>query len=523
MNTRAVLALVLLASLQALATPITVGPEQALAVRAAAPAAAATPGGSRPLVGPNRYGRLATLHTRDEDHILEARLLDDMMIEQGLAIRAAGEDVSGSAEEAETGGEAEVDVEGVAVAEEFNERRGNSRVFATSLGPILAGLNGPRVIPNPKDPDFGKPTTTTQRATTAAATTKRTTTTTAKATTTAKTTTSTTTTPRTATTTRGAAAESIPTGLGCFPSNIRTIPSGVNYTAADLAANWWCPDSSEYAFMGFSYSVAGCQSPSTLLTDFTRMRKQFGARYVRLYGACDATWFNDALVDAAAAANLGLYGLIWFGFDGGEIWKTRYDAFVKTMRTNPKAPFIFKNVAIGSEPLYDWAISVADLTTEILSMKSKMARFGTKVTFSEMPYGLQINNGAPATMAAVDFVEGNVLPFFDSQATTGDQAWGVVQWSLGYFASLAPDKVIRMTQTGWPSDQSVWKANSKTAVSSISSEASYYNLLDSKCSWFKANGGIGWFAHIYSDDQLPGWGILNNGNLKFPFQPRSSC
>ncbi|KDE02120.1 hypothetical protein MVLG_07306 [Microbotryum lychnidis-dioicae p1A1 Lamole] len=58
--------------------------------------------------------------------------------------------------------------------------------------------------------------------------------------------------------------------------------------------------------MGFSYSVDECQSPSTLLADFTRMRKQFGARYVRLYGACDATWFNDALVDAAASANLGV-------------------------------------------------------------------------------------------------------------------------------------------------------------------------------------------------------------------------
>ncbi|SGZ32671.1 BQ5605_C040g11900 [Microbotryum silenes-dioicae] len=65
--------------------------------------------------------------------------------------------------------------------------------------------------------------------------------------------------------------------------------------------------------------------------------------------------------------------------------------------------------------------------------------------------------------------------------------------------------------------------NTPTAVSSISSQASYYALLDSKCSWFNANGGIGWFAHIYSDDSLPGWGLLNNGNLKFPFAPKSSC
>ncbi|SGZ32781.1 BQ5605_C040g11914 [Microbotryum silenes-dioicae] len=515
MNTRAVLALVLVASLQALASPITgitfaAGPEQALAVRAPAPAAAATARSRVQQLGADRYVRLATLHTRDDEHLLEARLLNHVMIEPGLAIRAADESESEDTEEAETDDEAEFEE----TVEEVIERRGNSRVFATSARPILAGMRPPHVIPNPKDPDFGKLTATPVRTTTTTTSAKSTATTTPRATTapsttitTTTTTTTTTTSTRAVTTTRDAGAASIPTGLGCFPSNVRTIPTGVNYTAADLAVSWWCADSSEYAFMGFSYSVDECQSPSTLLADFTRMRKQFGARYVRLYGACDATWFNDALVDAAASANLG----------------SRYSAFVKTMRTNPKAPFVFKNVAIGSEPLYDGVLSATNLATEILSMKSKMAPYGTKVTFSEMPYGLQINNGAPSTMAAADFVEGNVLPFFDSQATTGANAWGVVSWSLSYFASLAPGKIIRMTQTGWPSDQSVWKANTPTAVSSILSQASYYALLDSKCSWFNANGGIGWFAHIYSDDSLPGWGLLNNGNLKFPFAPKSSC
>jgi len=51
-------------------------------------------------------------------------------------------------------------------------------------------------------------------------------------------------------------------------------------------------------------------------------------------------------------------------------------------------------------------------------------------------------------------------------------------------------------------------------------------LLDTHCSYFKTirGGGVGWFAHIYSDSQEPGYGIYDTrGNLKFPFNARISC
>ncbi len=54
----------------------------------------------------------------------------------------------------------------------------------------------------------------------------------------------------------------------------------------------------------------------------------------------------------------------------------------------------------------------------------------------------------------------------------------------------------------------------------------YYVLLDKHCEDFKTapNGGIGWFAHIYSDDQEPGYGIYNSkGKMKFTFKPRTYC
>lgn len=50
-----------------------------------------------------------------------------------------------------------------------------------------------------------------------------------------------------------------------------------------------------------------------MLADFTRMRTQFNARYVRLYSACDDDGFMDDVIDAAWTSGIGVYALIWFG------------------------------------------------------------------------------------------------------------------------------------------------------------------------------------------------------------------
>jgi hypothetical protein len=103
-----------------------------------------------------------------------------------------------------------------------------------------------------------------------------------------------------------------------------------------------------------------------------------------------------------------------------------------------------------------------------------------------------------------------------------------------------------LLQNGWPSVTSPGvQPNSPSAVASVSSEhvcisgfwfyifynidvilQAYYTLLDQHCNYFKmvVGGGVGWFAHIYSDDQEPGYGIYDtSGRLKFPFAPQTSC
>lgn len=67
-------------------------------------------------------------------------------------------------------------------------------------------------------------------------------------------------------------------------------------------------------------------------------------------------------------------------FEGTDEWKGRRDALVKTIQTNPKAPYVYRNIAVGSEPLYDWAIEPWALANEINSLKAKLSPFGIKIS-----------------------------------------------------------------------------------------------------------------------------------------------
>lgn len=87
--------------------------------------------------------------------------------------------------------------------------------------------------------------------------------------------------------------------------------------------------------------------------------------------------------------------------------------------------------------------------------------------------------------------------------------------------------LVADTQNGWPSiEYTGVRPQSDTAVASVSNERDYFGLLDEHCIDLKTvvAGGVGWFAHIYSDAQEPGYGIYSaSGKLKFPFAPQTSC
>ncbi|KAI6030059.1 glycoside hydrolase superfamily [Pisolithus marmoratus] len=289
---------------------------------------------------------------------------------------------------------------------------------------------------------------------------------------------------------------------------------------------WWCSMNCEHAFLGFSYEVTGCQSLTQLNSDFADIRKTFQGRYVRLYGTCDEDGFYDNVIEAAWQNTLGVHALIWFDFGGGDAWQTRRDNLFNTLHTNPKAPFVTRVVQFGSEPLYDNVLSHQSLTEQVVLAKILLSDVLIPVTVSEMAYGYQ-ERGAQDVLDQIDFINAHMLPFFSTSATIGSAAWPIIQQDMNWFIQNGKGKKIYFDENGWPSStSSSVQPNSPNAVASVSSEQGYYQMLDSQCETLKKGprGGIGWFAHIYSDQQEVGYGIYDTqGQLKFPFQPRTSC
>ncbi|KAH9992665.1 glycoside hydrolase superfamily [Russula vinacea] len=298
------------------------------------------------------------------------------------------------------------------------------------------------------------------------------------------------------------------------------------------AEGWWCDPATEYAFVGFSYEVTACQSLQELKKEFADIRNRFHSRYVRLYGACDRDGFYDDVIEAAWDNTLGVHALIWFGFDGTDQWVGRRDSLFSTLHSNPKAKFVTRVVQFGSEPLFDGVLSPKALAAQVLSAKNNLSSLGIPVTVSELAYGYQENGGAQNVLNAVDSINIHMLPFFSSNASTGKpctggEAWPLVLEDLNWFIEKGKGKKMYFDENGWPSVTSEGvQPNSPNAVASVGSEHAYFSLLDQHCNDLKnvVGGGVGWFAHIYSDDQEPGYGIYDSsGKLKFPFAPRTSC
>lgn len=291
--------------------------------------------------------------------------------------------------------------------------------------------------------------------------------------------------------------------------------------------NWWCDPSTEYAFVGFSYEVTACQSRAQLNREFADIRQNFKSRYVRLYGACDNEGFYDDIVDAAWNNNLGVHALVWFGFNGDDIWETRRDSLFASLHSNPLAKFVTRGVQFGSEPLFDNVLSPADLTTQVNLAKKNLTSLNIPVTVSELAYGYQERGGAQDVLDAIDFINIHMLPFFSQEASIANNSWPLVTGDLDWFIQHGDGKKMYLDENGWPSVTSPSvQPNSPNAVSNVQNEHDYFVLLDQMCEFFKtaAGGGVGWFAHIYSDNMEPGYGIYDtNGKRKFKFNPRTHC
>lgn len=78
-----------------------------------------------------------------------------------------------------------------------------------------------------------------------------------------------------------------------------------------------------------------------------------------------------------------------FGWDDPNIWKTRRDALLGILHSNPKAKFVVRALQFGSEPLYDYALDAGTLAAQVTAAKTNLSSLYIPVTISEMAYGYQ--------------------------------------------------------------------------------------------------------------------------------------
>jgi len=185
-------------------------------------------------------------------------------------------------------------------------------------------------------------------------------------------------------------------------------------------------------------------------------------------------------------------------------------------------------VQFGSEPLFDDVLPHAELAKQVEQAKTNLSSLHIPVTVSELAYGYEERGGAQDVLDAIDYINIHMLRASETdQCRAANKSWPIVEENLKFFTKNGGGKKMYLDESGWPSQTSDdVQPNSPDAVANVANEKAYYDLLDSKCSYFKnaTGGGIGWFAHIYSDDQEPGYGIYSSsGKIKFSFKPKTSC
>ncbi|EJD54641.1 hypothetical protein AURDEDRAFT_110201 [Auricularia subglabra TFB-10046 SS5] len=324
---------------------------------------------------------------------------------------------------------------------------------------------------------------------------------------------------------------------GCFPNGNATLSDSV--PSKRSRDDWWCPAETQYGFQGFSYplEVSDCGDYSNSFEkidkDFRRMKEDFGATLVRVYAPeCreKSVWQN--LLKAGVKNNVGVIGMVWWGFDDNkpEAWRQTRDSINAVLAEEPLAPYVFHSMAFGSEPIGDGVDGGGDnFVKDMKAWKKELAKYGIPIAMSEdwdrqgrLTQGEGLTDLGQKIKDTSDLLQLHPMPYYHCNDYPG--ADDVMNYFTWYIEKLIEPnfsgKQILITETQWASNGDGWhKRGCGEPGKDIPNFKKFWNVWQNNCEYWKEHK-VGWFAHTFTDEQEPSFGILdNNGNPKMDFMP----
>ncbi|KAI5478344.1 B-(1-6) glucan synthase [Pseudohyphozyma bogoriensis] len=265
-------------------------------------------------------------------------------------------------------------------------------------------------------------------------------------------------------------------------------------------------------------------SYESISADFAAMKKNFGASMVRIYGqSCRTLSLYESIVQAAADNNMGVILMVWFGFDGTDVWETAQTSLYSLFTTSSLstlALYVVHSVDFGSEPIGDQVDGGSvQFTAGLKAFRDRMNGYGVKVGISEDWDREGIMSGSDGTgLGSVgqgiadnsDYVHAHIMPYYHgSEAPDISDAWPYITKQMAWFADTLPGLPLIITESPWAWEQGTGhdRDSNEDAVS-LSSFTTYWNTFAKNCATFK-KAKVGWFIHTYTDYFEPGFGLLD--------------
>ncbi|KAI0452178.1 glycoside hydrolase family 17 protein [Xylaria acuta] len=327
----------------------------------------------------------------------------------------------------------------------------------------------------------------------------------------------------------------------CFPYGSAVLPKDLSTPNVPLD-EWKCPPSMAYGFQGFSYPLeeADCSAFSnsfeSMNADFAQMKRDFGAKIVRLYYpiCLNASVFENAL-QAGIANNMAVIFQVWTDFGQSDDWKKSQQAIYDVLESpkfGPIAPYVVHSIDFGSEPVTDGMDGVREdggkqFIKDLGLLRKKANSYGIPAGISEewdrpgdmsSQDGTRLGDIGTGVKANSDYCHAHIMPYYRSGIDLSE-SWSYIQEQIEWINKTVQLPTM-ITETQWAWGRNEGHAVNKSGLN-VDGYTQYWDMFDEECELFKRYQ-VGWFIHTWRGESTFDILYPNNGSYVIPnWRPRT--